>query len=127
MEMNDERGKNPEADAEKSPGKRKQSIRWNAVVKLGVEREQTAAAKQRQCETKKKEYTLEVTLAAMAEDHNHPEERQESASSQSDQAGVREPVHEEMARVYRRSKGHGNGQVQGKSCGTILLIMNSLP
>ena len=80
MEMDDERGKKPEAEAQKSPGKREQTVGWNSVIKLSVEREKAAAAKQRQCETKKKEYALEVALAAMAENHNHPEERQESAS-----------------------------------------------
>lgn len=32
-----------------------------------------------------------------------------------------------MARVYRPKEGHGNGQVQGKSGGMILLIINGLP
>ncbi len=94
MEMEEERGKQPEAEAQKSPSKGEQTARWNSVIKLSVEHEKTAAAKQRQRETKKKEYAFEVALAAMAENHNHPEERQEGASGQSDQAGVRKPVHE---------------------------------
>ncbi len=31
-----------------------------------------------------------------------------------------------MARVYRRAEGHGNGQVQAKSGGIMLLIINDL-
>lgn len=81
MEMNDERGKKPEAEAQKSPGKGEQAWRRRGVIKLRVQREKTAAANQREGQAEKEEDALKVALAALAENHNHPEERQKGASS----------------------------------------------
>jgi hypothetical protein len=58
------------------------------VVDLRVQREERPAIKKEQRQTQKKENTLKIALAAVAENHHHPKELQQRAKRAADKPDV---------------------------------------
>src|SRR5208283_1733788 len=93
VEMNYQRRNKPQPEAEKRPGEAKQGGRWSAIVDLRVQRQKTAAEKKRQRQTEEKKHALEIPLAAVTENHHHPEEWEQRSGSQQNEAEIEEQTH----------------------------------
>jgi len=98
VEIEKERWSEPQTKAEKYPSKAQQGGRRSGIEELAVERQEAAAEKTGEGQAQEKEDALEAALAAMAEDHYHPEKRQQRSSSENDEAQIEEPRHEGIER-----------------------------
>ena len=75
------------------PRHRKVQARRSAVVEFRVHCEEAASEETRQRQTKKEENTLEIALAAVAQDHHHPKKGQERPSGEKDKSKIERPAH----------------------------------
>jgi hypothetical protein len=91
--MNHQRWDQEQGKTEKRPSKVKDCCRRGAIKQLRIQREQAASEKTRQCEAQEEEDPLEIALAAVPQNHHHPEKWQQRSRSQGNQAKVEEPVH----------------------------------
>src|SRR5262249_44248003 len=106
------RRQEPQAETQKGPGKNLQAVRRSTVIKFRVEFQKAAAAKPGEREAKEEKNALEISLAAMPEDQDHPEKREQRAGGKNDESKVRHCGHEVCSpRSLSLNWGHGNGQV----------------
>src|SRR5262249_29165940 len=82
-----------EANGQDGPKKQCQEGWRMGVVNLTVDCEQRAAVEEKESEAEEEEDALEVALAAVAEDDDHPEKHEEGASGVADEADVEEGGH----------------------------------
>ena len=81
---------------------------------MRIQSEQEAAEKGGEREAEEKENALEIALAAVAENNDHPEEGEEGAGGEEEEAEVSEPVHESGWRECMLEGGAGQWPSAGK-------------
>jgi hypothetical protein len=82
-----------QADADQRDHRLTQAGGELAIVNLRIHCQQRAAVKQKQRSAKKEKYPLEIALPPVAEDHHHPEQRQQRACRQPDQTQINDGIH----------------------------------
>src|SRR5580693_3748286 len=90
MKMNQQRGQQAQPGAQQRNRRTLQKRRWHRIIDLGIQRQQRAAIKQKQRQAKKEEHALKISLPPVADDHHHPEQLQERASSKTDEPNIDE-------------------------------------
>ena len=95
MQVCKKRRQETQAETEDGPREDIQSFRRLRVIELGIEGEERTGIEEKQSEAEEEEDTFEIALAAVAEDDHHPEEREEGAGGETDQANVEQCTHRE--------------------------------
>ena len=117
MNLHQERRYKPQSDAEQCPSESEEGVRRRSVIELRVESQQTASKETHQSEAKKEENALQISLTPMAQNHNHPEERQERSRRQVHKSEVGMCMHGRLRPSLQLPIMQGNYQVQENSGG----------
>jgi hypothetical protein len=123
MQMNKERGSETKAGTQDGPGKSSEERRRLRIIDLRIESEKGAAVEEEEGEAEEKEDAFEVALAAIAEDNHHPEEHEQGACGETDEAHIEQRGHGLIAKNRPPQKAaapqmlvfaseQDNGQVQ---------------
>src|SRR5271155_4387070 len=124
LQVHEQRGNYGQTGADKNPSEPFQLRRRYCVVGLGVRFEERGTIEKEQSEAQEEEDALKIALAAMSENHHHPEKRQQRSGSENYKLDIQ---HQESCspgetRASRKSlpreKKQGNCQVQYFSCTT---------
>src|SRR5271165_2706743 len=86
--MEEQSGNEDQTETQKKPGEERQLARDNRVVNLSVEGQQRCAVKEEQREAEEKQNAFKVALAAVPENHRHPEKRQQGTGGENDKLDI---------------------------------------
>src|SRR5690242_14299281 len=83
----------PQTGYDKRPGNSLEQSRRRRIVNLRVQRQQRPAIEKKQRQAQKEKHPLEIPLAAVAQNHHHPEQHQQRAGGVTDQPNVEKRGH----------------------------------